>query len=80
MLRAAVELYQRRHGRFPEELGSLVSDGILSEVPIDPYSGKPFKYSNNIIYSVGPDREDGKGAVPMTPRDVVKNKAGDIVF
>lgn len=79
-LRAAVELYQMRHGRFPEDLSSLVSDNILKEIPIDPYSGNPFGYSDNIIYSVGPDREDGKGAVPMTPRDVVQSKPGDIVF
>ncbi|RJP73040.1 MAG: hypothetical protein C4532_05085 [Candidatus Abyssobacteria bacterium SURF_17] len=79
-LKAAVELYQRRHGRYPEDLNSLVSDGILKAIPIDPYSEGPFRYSENIIYSVGTDREDGRGEIPMTPREVVEGKPGDIVF
>jgi hypothetical protein len=79
-LRAAVELYQRRHGRFPEDLGSLVSDNILEEIPLDPYSEKPFGYSDNIVYSVGPDREDGKGTVPLTPPYGAPQTPGDFVF
>ncbi len=79
-LRAAVELYQRRHGETPESLDQLVSDGILDEIPIDPYSKESFRYSDNKIYSVGPDTEDGKGAVSLTARDIVHRKPGDIVF
>ena len=61
-------------------MAQLVSDGILKEIPVDPYSGESFRYSNNIVYSVGPDREDEKGAVPWTPPNTVESKSGDIVF
>ena len=58
----AVHLYQRRHGRLPERLDQLVSDGILKEVPADPF-GDVLHYSAEraIVWSNGPDGIDHGG-------------------
>jgi len=67
LLRAAVELYQRRQGEYPESLQQLVDTGIISAVPDDPFDGKPFRYipspDGGKIYSVGPDLVDNKAEI-----------------
>ncbi|EEF58347.1 hypothetical protein [Pedosphaera parvula] len=60
----ALKRYQLGHGAWPNEL-KLLTPGILSEVPIDPMSGKPVCYrfspdGHCVLYSVGEDgRDDG---------------------
>ena len=77
-LRAAVELYQRSHNQLPANLDVLVADGIIKEIPVDPFSNESFKYVDNKIYSIGPDFEDDGGDVNIKWR-ISKNK-GDIIF
>lgn len=76
-LRAAIELYQRRHNQLPDNLQDLVNDRIIDEIPIDPFSGNPFVYVDNKIYSIGPDLKDDKAAIKYDRR---KSPEGDIIF
>lgn len=61
----ALARYQRETGRLPETLQPLVPK-FLKEIPADPFDGKPLRlrYEGNhaIVYSVGPDRRDDRGA------------------
>jgi hypothetical protein len=58
----------RRHeltlGTLPDSLETLVPT-YLSEIPTDPYSGKPFRYdpARAIVYSVGEDGLDQGGSI-----------------
>ncbi len=61
----ALKRYQLKHGKFPETLGELAPEFVLS-VPIDPYDGKQLRYHPNaagtyLLYSVGDDGKDDGG-------------------
>lgn len=60
----AIRMHQRQHGHLPDSLQDLIR-GILLELPLDPYSGKPLIYrtteSGFLLYSVGPDGVDDGG-------------------
>jgi len=59
-LRAAIVVYQRRNGKLPETLDALCP-GILSEVPLDPFSGKPMRYAKTEEgWKIWSDGEDMK--------------------
>lgn len=74
----AIRQYQDRSGRLPESLETLVTAGLLMEMPMDPFSGQPLVYqstgSSFQLYSLGPDFDDDLGAVN------VKLGEGDYVF
>jgi hypothetical protein len=61
----AILTHKAQKGRFPESLRQLVEEGLLSSVPIDPYSGEPLVYTVNgddfTLYSVGEDFVDNGG-------------------
>jgi hypothetical protein len=63
-VRAAIGLYQRRHGKLPENLDALCPE-FLPSVPLDPFSGKPLRYrlagKGWVLWSVGPDLKDDGG-------------------
>lgn len=67
MLRVAIALviYKQDHGADPDDLEKLVDDELLSELPADPFSGKPFKYRAEdgefVLYSVGENLVDDGG-------------------
>jgi len=59
----ALKHYQSREGELPEELAALVPD-YLSELPIDPFNGRPLMYSKSDgwLYSVGDNFIDNGGS------------------
>lgn len=64
-LLAALRLYRIRNGIYPDSLSAL-SPEIIPEVPLDPFSDRPFIYKvdndqNIYLYSVGPDLKDDGG-------------------
>ena len=67
----ALELYHRRHGRYPELLEQLTPD-LLPAVPLDRITGDPVRYrvvdGKPLVYSVGADRHDDGGVLnPNNP-------------
>jgi hypothetical protein len=61
---AAAERYRQEHGAWPESLARL-APGLLTEVPLDPYDGRPLRYrrleDGVVVYSVGEDGKDDGG-------------------
>jgi len=57
--------YEATHGDLPDSLEALLPK-YLDAVPIDPYDGRPFRYSREkrIVYSVFRDLEDSGGSAP----------------
>ncbi len=62
--RAAIALYQRETGKFPDALNALCPK-FLPFVPLDPFSGKPLRYERTgdgwKLWSVGDDLKDDGG-------------------
>jgi hypothetical protein len=65
-----LEAYQYKNGRYPLSLGSL-TPGFLETIPVDPYSGKTFKYTARgggtdfTLYSIGPDGVSDGGKIDV---------------
>jgi hypothetical protein len=64
MLDLALRAYHADHGAYPPKLG-LLTPQYLAEVPLDPFSEKPFVYrparQDFVLYSVGGDGVDNGG-------------------
>jgi hypothetical protein len=62
----AAERYRLAHGAWPESLGQL-APGLLTEVPPDPFDGRPLRYrrfaEGVVVYSVGENGQDDGGRV-----------------
>ncbi len=76
----ACRLYKSRTGRYPESLEELVP-GILTEVPIDPFTGKPLVYRREgegfIVYSLGSNQKDDGGRSTYMITQLVMDKDDD---
>ena len=61
---AALELYRRNNGQYPESLELL--QPYFVRIPIDPFTGKPFIYrregADYVLYACGTDQKDSGGA------------------
>jgi len=75
----AVELFRRKHGRYPDSLNELVP-GVLPVVPVDPFDGQMLRYIHDdelvITYSIGHNLVDDGGSkeeswLSSAPEDVV---------
>jgi hypothetical protein len=68
----ALELYRRKHDRWPATLAELVPT-TMPALPIDRFDGQPLRYrlidGRPVLYSVGTDREDDGGVPP--PRGLI---------
>ncbi len=82
----ALARWRAEKGEYPASLGQLTAAGLLTDLPMDPFSDKPLIYKrtgdNFILYSLGPNFEDN-GGKPATdskgrPRKWLDN--GDTVF
>ena len=76
----ACRLYKSRTGLYPASLEELVP-GILTEVPIDPFTGKPFVYRREgegfIVYSLGSNQKDDGGRSTYMITQLVMDKDDD---
>jgi hypothetical protein len=79
-LETALALAKASGGRYPAKLSELVPSRFPS-LPMDPYSGSDFMYASDgasyRLYSIGPDSQDDRGAVPYDPTNGTTS-AGDI--
>ena len=77
----ACRLYKSRTGSYPERLDALVP-GILSEVPIDPFTGQPLVYRRAgegfIVYSLGSNEKDDGGRSTYWVTQIVMDKDDDL--
>ena len=76
----ACRLYKSRNGSYPESLEALIP-GILTEVPIDPFTGKPLVYRREgqgfIVYSLGSNQKDDGGRSTYMITQLVMDKDDD---
>ena len=85
---SAIQRWQLDNDEYPENLVELIGDDYLKDLPMDPYSGKPFIYKktedNFILYSIGRNFEDDGGKVYEKNGNVhewgTSNDKGDAVF
>ncbi len=60
-----LEMYKADNGVYPESLETLLCDGYIRQIPIDPFSGKELAYRKDgdsfLLYSVGVDKTDNAG-------------------
>lgn len=63
----AIILYQKERAHYPTNLGELISNGYLKNLPLDPYSDKPLIYKKAddgfVLYSVGENFKDDSGQI-----------------
>ena len=86
-LTVAGNRFARDRGRWPETPAELVPD-FLTEVPRDPYDGKPFRYSEEkgVVWAVGTNLTDEGGStrVPGSEKEYEarrdRRRAEDVVF
>ncbi len=76
----ACRLFKNKNGRYPESLDELVP-GLLAEVPIDPFTGKPMVYRREgegfIVYSLGSNQKDDGGRSTYMITQLVMDKDDD---
>lgn len=73
----ACRIYEVKYGQLPEILENLVP-AFIDRVPIDPFDGRPFRYSHKqaIIYSVGIDLKDSGGSRMPVANTAIPHFAG----
>lgn len=76
----ACRLFKNKNGRYPERLEELVPR-LLTEVPIDPFTGKPMVYRRQgegfIVYSLGSNQKDDGGRSTYMITQLVMDKDDD---
>ena len=78
-----VEQYRLANGNLPEQLADLAPT-FLSEVPLDPYDGRPLRYRKRekgyVVYSIGKDLTDDDGKERPARRRGQEEPQYDITF
>jgi hypothetical protein len=76
----ACKIYKNQNGRYPADLAALVP-GILPEVPVDPFTGKPLVYrlegEGFIVYSLGSNEKDDGGRMTFEITKLIMDKDDD---
>jgi hypothetical protein len=76
----ACRIYKSRTGEYPDTLEALVP-GLLKEVPVDPFTGKPLVYRREgegfIVYSLGNNQKDDGGRSTWEITQLVMDKDDD---
>ncbi len=81
----AIRLFELDHGRRPERLSQLVPK-YLAAVPVDPFAdaGGTFGYRPDgpspVLYSVGPDGRDDRGAFTIEKDGSISSESADLLF
>ena len=67
----AIQSFRQKYGKLPDKLISLCPD-YLPSVPLDPFDGKPFRYSMSkaFVYSVSKDLKDSEGSTEIPPGEI----------
>jgi hypothetical protein len=77
----ALRRWQLEHTEPPKDIETLVKAAGISSVPIDPWSGQPFRMAlldgKPVIYSIGPDQKDDGAKVEWNQG---YKQPGDVIF
>ena len=67
----AIQSFKQKSGKLPDELTDLCPE-YLPSVPLDPFDGKPFRYSASkaLVYSVSKDLKDSDGSSEIPPGEI----------
>jgi hypothetical protein len=82
----ALVRYKQDKGSYPESLETLVDQGYIKKVPVDPFSDKPIAYrktdNNFLLYSWGENLKDDDGQIARDKKGKPEKFAdtGDWVF
>ena len=81
---AALELYKRSIGSYPDSLDELVPN-YITRLPSDPFSSQSFRYSKRgdvyNLYSFGPDLDDDEGRIECERRAMTMDENdGDLIY
>jgi hypothetical protein len=76
----ACRIFKSRTGEYPENLEALVP-GLLTEVPVDPFTGNPLVYRREgkgfLVYSLGSNLKDDGGRSTWEITQLVMDKDDD---
>lgn len=76
--------FNTQYGRYPYNLGELVQEGLLTDLPRDPFSRGPLMYNqlddDFELYSIGPDFSDDSGKLFQGGNVLTGAPYGDEVF
>jgi len=76
--------FNTQYGRYPYNLGELVQEGLLTDLPRDPFSRGPLMYNqlddDFELYSIGPDFSDDGGRHFQGGNPLTGAPYGDEVF
>lgn len=65
----AIKMFQQEVGEYPDSLKLLTANKFLKELPMDPFSGKPFIYKLKegefVLYSIGRNLKDDGGDIDL---------------
>jgi hypothetical protein len=79
----SIEQFRAKHGVPPANLQELCPE-YLTQIPEDPFDGEQLRYKKNaqgyLLYSIGPDRADDDGHLPLPINSKTPNEFGDIVL
>ena len=71
----ACKLYQRQHGKYPDNISDLVPDFLPAE-PLDPFTGQSLVYKAKgdgfIVYSLGSNKKDDGGRMSTMTQAVME--------
>ena len=81
----AIVQYHKKHGEYPASLTALIEDGLLHQLPMDPYSDKALVYRRTeggfMLYSVGLNLTDDGGVAGMKDGKYTRwTDNGDVIF
>lgn len=81
----AILQYHKGHGQYPASLTDLAEDGLLRQLPMDPYSDKPLVYRRTeggfVLYSAGLNLTDDGGVAGTKNGKYIRwTDNGDVIF
>ncbi len=84
LVNLALKILYKQDGQYPKTLPAKI-EGWFGELPMDPFSGEPFKYrcedgQSYTLWSVGPNGVDNNGAARFSGTRVLSEDETDVLF
>ncbi len=84
LITLALKILHEQNGQYPKTLPTEI-DGWFGQLPLDPFSGEPFKYrcedgQNYTLWSVGPNGIDNNGTPQFNGTVILTENTSDLLF